>query len=67
MSTMSTMDAVDSDRRVWEIASGKYVEESEAFLVAARDGTLLEVERELIAPLMDQSVVLHLQSGKWNR
>jgi len=40
---MSTMDVIDNNRRAWEIASRKYVDESDAFLAAAKDGTLLEV------------------------
>ena len=60
---MVRVDTVDGNRRAWEIASRKYVEESDAVQVAADHGTLLEVERELIASLVAQSVVLHLQSG----
>lgn len=56
------MDGVDN-RRAWDIASRKYVEESDAFLDEAADATLLEIERDLLAPLLNDSVVVHLQSG----
>jgi SAM-dependent methyltransferase len=57
------VDAVGGNRRAWDVASQKYVKESDAFHAAAEAGTLVEVEVALIAPLLDRSVVLHLQSG----
>jgi SAM-dependent methyltransferase len=57
------MGAVEGNRRAWDIANRKYVEETTAFLAAADEGTLLEVERALLGRLLHQSVVLHIQSG----
>ena len=57
------MDPVESNRRAWDIANRKYVEESEAVLSASRDGTLFDLERALLAPVVPGSIVVHLQSG----
>ena len=56
----------DVNRRAWDVASRKYLEESDAVLAAARTGggTLLPVERELLAPMLaGGGLVVHLQSG----
>ena len=60
---MLFMETVDGNRRSWDIASRKYEEESETFEAMASEGTLLDVEERILAPLLDQTVVLHLQSG----
>ena len=56
-----------STRRAWEIANRKYVVEDDAtfaIAIADGDGTLLPVERELLAPLLAADpFVVHLQSG----
>ena len=60
---MLAMESVDGNRRSWDIASRKYEEESETFEAMASEGTLLDLEERIIGPLVDQAVVLHLQSG----
>ena len=52
------------NRRAWDVASRKYVEEDEATLALARAGTLLPAELELLGgALAAGAVVVHLQSG----
>lgn len=60
---MVEMDAVAANRRAWDVASRKYVQESDATLTAANEGTLVVLERELLGALVPGAVVLHLQSG----
>lgn len=57
------MGTIDDNRRSWDIANRKYVEETTALLATAAHSTLLGVEEALLAPLLDRSIVLHLQSG----
>lgn len=53
-------------RRAWDVASHKYVEETDAVLSMARadGGTLLPIEQELLRPVLARRpTVVHLQSG----
>ena len=57
-----------TNREAWDIANRKYVEEDDTMFVLAlahaHGGSLLAIERELLAPVLaDAPFVVHLQSG----
>ncbi|WP_285683676.1 class I SAM-dependent methyltransferase [Actinoplanes sp. NBRC 103695] len=59
------MDEVRGNRRAWETASEKYVQEYDDHLALARSGSsLFGVEQDLLRPILaDAPEVIHLQSG----